>query len=99
MKPKSERDRELIGRDCDECGAELPPEKWRQCAACAEKAETERDGLRDELRKKINQLPIYPYHTWDGGKSTIEPQNLVGKEDVLDALAALPHDKKEDAPG
>jgi hypothetical protein len=50
------------------------------------KEKVELSKTQKSLRRKIKKLPIYPYHTWDGGKSTKEYQNLIGLEDVLTVI-------------
>jgi hypothetical protein len=62
---------QLIGRDCDICGAELPAEKWRQCAQCADKDEAERDRLQRQLaesQKEFSDLSAYCLR--DGNQSS-----------------------------
>jgi uncharacterized OB-fold protein len=38
--------------NCDVCGKELPPDKWMQCAECAEKVEAELARARQEGREE-----------------------------------------------
>jgi hypothetical protein len=40
----------------------------------------------ENLRERLKALPRFPYHTWDGGKSTKEYQELIGLEDVMAEL-------------
>jgi 8-oxo-dGTP diphosphatase len=65
--------------------AESAEEDWRATEAALSQAQ---QALRDEIQK----LPRYPVHLWCGGRNTEEFQQLIGLQDVLAVIAALPSD-------